>query len=120
MNIEILNRIISAKKTALPSLRNQNWKTVKTETKKINKLLMHISTNITELNELIYTIAKLICDKRRVLLKNTNRNSKPGWKIQLEMQIKNLQQAKMIEQVKRLEHVRTKRKNPINNATRIQ
>ena len=30
--------------------------------------------NITELNELIYARAKLVCEK--------NRNSKPGWEIQ--------------------------------------
>ena len=41
------------KKTRLPS--NQDWKTVKAETQKVNKLLTHISTNdIKELNELIY------------------------------------------------------------------
>ena len=54
MNKENLKRIILKKKTALPSPRNPNKKTVKTETKKINKLLAHISmNNITELNELI-------------------------------------------------------------------
>ena len=39
---------------------------------------------------------KLVSNKISVSLKNTN--SKPGWEIQLEMQIRNLQQAKMIKQ----------------------
>ena len=32
MNIEILKQIMSEKKTRLPLLRSQDWKTVKTET----------------------------------------------------------------------------------------
>ena len=52
------------KKTTLPSLTNQNWKNVMVETKKINRLSPSIATeNITELNELIYTEAKLVSDK---------------------------------------------------------
>ena len=34
MNIEIIEGIMSEKKTRFPSLRNQNWKTVKAETLK--------------------------------------------------------------------------------------
>ena len=34
MIIENLKRIMSEKKTRLPSLRNQDWRTVKTETEK--------------------------------------------------------------------------------------
>ena len=53
MNIENLKRVMFEKKIRLPSLRNQDWKTVKAETEKINEFT-HISTNnITELNELI-------------------------------------------------------------------
>ena len=53
MNIVIMKRIMSKKKTTLPSLSNQDWKTVKAETEKVNKLLTNVSTNnITELNEL--------------------------------------------------------------------
>ena len=97
MNIEILKRIMPEKKARLPSLRNQDWKTVKVEIEKINKILTHISTNnITELNELIYEEAKLVCDKIGARLKNTNRNSKPGWEIRLETQIRNLQQGQMM------------------------
>ena len=66
MNIDNLKRIMSEKKTGLPSLRNQDWRTIKTKTEKINKLLTHISTNyITELNELISAGAKLVCDKNQ-------------------------------------------------------
>ena len=32
MNVEIMKRIMSEKKTTLPSLSNQDWKTVKSET----------------------------------------------------------------------------------------
>ena len=45
-NIVIIKRIMSEKKTTLPSLRNQDWETVKVETEKINKLLTCISTKI--------------------------------------------------------------------------
>ena len=48
----------------LPSLGNIEWRTVKTETKKVNQVLPYISTNnITELNELISARAKLVCEK---------------------------------------------------------
>ena len=50
---------MSEKKTTLTFLRKQDWKRVKIETGKMNKLLTHISTNsITELNELVYAGAK--------------------------------------------------------------
>ena len=52
-NLENLKRIIKTEKTNLPSLRNIQWRTFKTETNKINQILSYISTNvITELNEL--------------------------------------------------------------------
>ena len=44
---------------------------------------------------------RLVCEKIGVPLRRTNKKSKPGWEIQLEMQIRNLQkQAKMIKQRK--------------------
>ena len=46
--------------------------------------------NITELKELIYAGAKLVCEKVGVPVKNTRRNSKPRWKIRLETQLRNL------------------------------
>ena len=47
INMKNLKRIISEKKTGLPSLRNQNWKIVKGGTEKVNELLIiHIHTHI--------------------------------------------------------------------------
>ena len=101
MNIAIIKRIMSEKKTSLPSLRNWDWKTIKTKTKNINELLTHISkNNIKELSEFIYAIAISVYDKIGVLLMNANRNSKPWWKIRQETQIRNLWQAKMIREKK--------------------
>ena len=46
-------------KTTLPSLRNIEWRTVKTDTNKINQVLSNVSTNnITELNQLIHAKGK--------------------------------------------------------------
>ena len=109
---------MSEMKTRLPSLRNQDWKTVKVETEKVYELSTHISTNITELNELIYARAKLVCDKIGVTFKNTNRNSKPGFEIRLGMQIGNLrQQAKMITEEKRWNMLGWKEKSNTTNKT---
>ena len=55
---------MSEKKTTFPFLKNQDWRTVKSETEKVNDLLTNIPTNdITDLNDLIYARAKLICEK---------------------------------------------------------
>ena len=71
MNVDIIKRIIS--------LWNQDWRTVTSETEKLNDLLRNIPTNdITELTDLIYGGAKVICEKIRVTLKTTDRKSKPG------------------------------------------
>ena len=101
-NLETLKRIMNSEKTTLPSLRNIEWRTLKTETNKINQVLPYISTNnITELNELIYAGAKLVCEKIGISSKSIKKKSKPGWEIRLEKQIKTLQkQAKMIKQKK--------------------
>ena len=65
--------------------RNYKLRTVKAETEKISM------NNTTELNQLIYVGAKLVCE-----IGVLQRNSKPGWKIQLDTQIRNFrQQAKM-------------------------
>ena len=56
---------MTEKKTTLLSLRNQDWKTVKSETEKINDLFANIPTNdVTELNDSIYTGAKLVSEKK--------------------------------------------------------
>ena len=67
-------------------------------------MLTNIPTNNdTDLNNLIYAGAKLVCGKVGALLKNKNKMAKPGWEIRLETQIRNLwQQAKMIRQKKNM------------------
>ena len=83
---------MNEKMTTLPSLRNIKWRTVETETEKI-KSSSNIYINkkkITELNELIYAGAKLVCEKIGVPLKSMNKKSKPGWEIRLETQLRNL------------------------------
>ena len=76
--------------TTLPSLRNIEWRTLNTETNKINRIIPDISiNNITELNDLIYAGAKLVCDIIGVPPKKTSKKpSKPGWEVRLETQIK--------------------------------
>ena len=66
MNLENLKIIMFEKKTGSLSLRNQDWRTVKTETeKKMNELLTRIPTkNITGL---IYVGAKFVRKKSRFL-----------------------------------------------------
>ena len=105
-NLENLKRIMNCVKTTLPSLRNIDWRTLKTETNRINQMLPYISTNnISELNDQIYAGAKLVCEKIGVPSKSTKKQSKQGWEIRLETQIKNLRkQAKMVKQ-KTLEYV---------------
>ena len=77
VNLESLKGIMNGEKTTLPSLRNIERRTVKTETNKINQVLPYISTNnITELNELIYTWAKLVCEKIEIFSKSTKKKSK--------------------------------------------
>ena len=44
-NVDTIKRVVSEKKTNLPSLRNQDWRTVKSKTEKVNDLLTNISTN---------------------------------------------------------------------------
>ena len=80
---------MNSEKTILPSLRNIEWKTLKIETNKINHILPYIPTNnITELNELIYAGAKLVCENIGIPSKSTKKQQKLGWEIRLESQIK--------------------------------
>ena len=90
------------------------WRIVKAETNKVNQVLTYISTNnITELNELIYAGAKLVCEKIGIPTKNTKNTkekSKPGWEFRLETQIENLRkQLKMIKQKKNAEIIRNRK-----------
>ena len=58
-----LKRSLNSEKTTLPSLRNIEWRIAKAETNKVNQVLTYIPTNnITDLNELIYAGAKLVCE----------------------------------------------------------
>ena len=91
MNLENLMRIMISEKTTLLSLRIIGWRTVKTETNKINQVLTFISTdNISELNELIYAGTKLIYGKIGIPSKMTKEKSKQRWEIRLVTQIKKI------------------------------
>ena len=75
---------MDSEKNTLTSLRKIEWRTVKMETNKINKVLPYESTNsITELNE-IYAGAKLVCEKignsSKSTKKNQNQDGKFDWK----------------------------------------
>ena len=98
INPENVKRIMSSEKTILPSLRNIEWKTLKIETNEINLILPYIpKNNIIELNELICEGSNLVCEKIGIPSKSTKKQSKPGWEISLETQIKQLRkQARMI------------------------
>ena len=74
-NLEYLKTIMNREKTNLPSLRDIEWRTLKTETNKINQILPYISTNnITELNELIFAVAKLVCEKIGIPSRRNSQN----------------------------------------------
>ena len=78
--LENVKRIMNSEKTIIASLRNIEWKTLKIKTNKINHILPYITTNnITELNELIYAGAKLVCENIGIPPKSTKKQSKPGW-----------------------------------------
>ena len=79
INVGLIKKIMTKKRTWLPSFRNQGWKKVKIKTENINKLLPNIPKgNITELNDLFYAWAKLVRDKIGVPLINLDRNRKSG------------------------------------------
>ena len=61
---------------------------------------MYINKWYTELNELIYAGAKLVCDKIGIPSKSTKEKSKPGWEFRLETQIKK----KLLKQLKIIKH----------------
>ena len=79
INVELIKKIITEKKTKLLSLRNQDWKKMKTDIEKVNKLLRHILTcNTSERYKLIYARTKLVCDKIGIPPENSNKSTKPG------------------------------------------
>ena len=62
INVELIKKIMTEKKTMVPTRRNKDWERVEVKNEKLNKLFTNISTgNITELNELVH--AELVCDK---------------------------------------------------------
>ena len=72
----------------LPSVRNR-MENSQDGNQKMNKVLTYISThNITKQNELIYTGAKIDCEKIVILSESTKKKSKPEWEIRLETQIR--------------------------------
>ena len=107
-NVDTIKRIMFERKTTLPSIRNQDWRTVKSETEKMNDLLTNIPTN----DGLIYAGAKLDGEKIGVLLKTTDRKSKPGWEVRLESQMKRLQRARILK--RNIKNIRTKLQKYVN------
>ena len=106
-----LKRILNSEKTTLSSLRNTEWRIVKAETNKVNQVLTFIATNNkTELNELIYAGAKLVCEKIRIPLKITKKKSKPGWELRLETQIKILRTQLKVKKQKKNAGINRNRK----------
>ena len=73
-------------KTIFPSLRNIEWRTLKTETNRINQMLPYISTNnISELNDLIDAGVKLMWEVRmETQTKKSTKTSQNGKKKILE------------------------------------
>ena len=68
---------MNSEKTIIPSLRNIEWRTIKTETNKINQVLPYTSkNNITELNEQIYAGVKLVSEKIGIPSKSTKKKIK--------------------------------------------
>ena len=96
-------------KTTLLSLRNQDWKKVKLWIEEI-KVLQHISTDVTQLNELINAKAKLICNKIGIPQRNKNKNSKSGLEMDLEGEIKKQQQQQQSKLLRKVKHSGTPRK----------
>ena len=100
-NRDTIRIIMSERKNILPSFRNQDWRTVLSETENVNKLLTNIPSNdITELNDLIYEGEKIVCEKIGVPMKTRERKSKPGWEVRHESQIKRQrQQARILKRI---------------------
>ena len=103
-------------------LRNIESRIVREETNKENQALIYISTNnVTELKELIYAGAKLVCKKIGIPSKSMKGKSKPGWEFRLQTQIKNLRkQAKIIKQKKDAGIIRNRKKKTTQEKLTIQ
>ena len=58
--------------------------------KSFKNVLQHILTDITELNELIFTGAKFVSNKIGSPLRSKNKKRKPEWEMSREGQIRKL------------------------------
>ena len=76
VNLGLIKKITSKEKSSLRSLKNENLKNVKLGTEKENKVLQHIG-------------AKFVIYKIGIPQRNPCRNTKPGYEMRLEVQIKN-------------------------------
>ena len=97
------------------SKRIKTERKVKVEKEKGNRLFQHIPNNsIIELNELIYTGAKLVIDKISDNLRNPNRSTKPGWEMKIEGQIRKVRkQVIQLTKVKRAKTQQQKENSPL-------
>ena len=85
----------------------------------MNQVLTYIPTNnITDLNELIYAGAKLVCEIIGIPSKNTKAKSKPGWEFRLEIQIEN--QRKQLKVVKQKKNAEINRKEKTTQKLTVQ
>lgn len=66
--------------------QKQEWEKVNSERKRKKKFLHYMKMkNITELNDAIYAIARMVTAKFKKTL--NSKNNKPAWEIRIEMQI---------------------------------
>ena len=82
--------IIIEQKTLLQSLRKQNSKNVKVETDRVEYCKISRRKNNRTERVNLYRTRTIYRLNRYFLLKNSNRNTKPGWKIRLGEEIKKL------------------------------
>ena len=69
----MLEKIMTEKKSVLPSLKNLDCKRLKLEADKGKKLFKNIPIDITEMNDSNYAGAKVVNDKLRSPQRNPNR-----------------------------------------------
>ena len=75
------------KKNTSASFMNQDRKKIRKKSKRYKIINKYPSGNITKLNKVIYAGAKLMSDKIGIPQGNTDRNSKPGLEIRLELNV---------------------------------
>ena len=86
INLETIQRIMSDKKSTLPSFKNQDWQALKVETEKNkrnnNTYLKKQHHGIKRIN---LCRGEIIKRKINVYFKDMKKNSKPQWGIRLEI-----------------------------------